>query len=530
MTSATDPGDAAIRVLLVAPEAAREGLADALTAGSEALVVEPAAGPAAALDRLDPAAVDAAAVDGVVFVTGSGEEGLRLLEAVRADHPAFPFVLVATEGSESLASEAIRRGVSDYVPWDGDEVPAEGLAERVVSSVTRRRGERALERFEKLIHHSSDVVFVVDETGTYQYLSPAVESVLGYEPSELVGTDGFDLVHPEDREATLDEFRRALEDPDYRPRVEFRARHRDGSWVWLEVRGQNLLDDPVVEGFVVNARDVSERKRYEREVAEQERRLHHIAEHLPATVIWMTDPAFAEVYYVSPGYEDLWGRPVEALYEDPSAFLEGVHPDDQSRVVEAMQDLLVPSEDGDRRDGELIEYRVVRPDGEVSWVQGLSVALPDEDGDVTRWVGIATDITARKERERELEGYETVHRTMPDGVFLVDEAGTIHHANDALASLLGAEPGTLDGTPFSDLVDDGIVDPSAVDRYTDLVKELRDPATDRDRGTLTVRASVPSHDDDRVFEAHVGLLPHDESFRGAAIVLRDVTELRRSVA
>lgn len=259
----------------------------------------------------------------------------------------------------------------------------------------------------------------------------------------------------------------------------------------------------------------------------EEQRLRVIAEHLPSTVIWMTDLAFSTVHYVSPGYEELWGRPVDRLYDDPAAFAEGVHPDDRGRVLEAMQALVeAPAGDGVRRT-DPIEYRVVRPDGGVSWVQGLTVGLPGDDGAVERWVGIATDVTQRKARERELEGYRTIHETVPDGVFLLDEVGTMHHVNEAWASMLEVAPGALEGSHFTDLVDQGLVDASVTEQYRDLLRVLLSADNDRDRGTMTLRASLPGHAREHVFEAHVGLLPYEEAFRGTAVVIRDVTAMQR---
>lgn len=461
-------------------------------------------------------------------------DGLAFLRAVRELDPDLPFVMFPARGSEAIASEAVSLGVSEYLPRTGVDEEHEALASYIETTVSRRRGELEIERvreqFEKLIRHSSDVVFVVDPEGTYQYLSPAVQTVLGYEPEELVGVNGFELVHPDDVEETMAEFFRAIENPDYRPEAEFRAEHQDGSWRWLEVRGQNLLDDPDVQGFVVNGRDVTERKEYERQAAEQTDQLRRIAENLPETVIWMTDPTFAEVYYVSPGYEDIWGRPVDQLYENPVAYLEGVHPDDRQRVLRAMEDLPRQTDQGESSVTERIEYRVVRPDETVRWVRGTTVALQGEDGEFARWIGLATDITARKERERELEAFETLHRTVPDGVLLLDETGTMHHVNDAWAAMFDMEPAELEGVSYRILIEEGLIDESVSEQYSDLLRELLSAESDHERGTIEIRTTLPGQSREHVYEAHVRLLPYDETFRGSAVVVRDVTRLTRQDA
>ncbi|WP_338728426.1 PAS domain-containing sensor histidine kinase [Haladaptatus sp. DJG-WS-42] len=115
------------------------------------------------------------------------------------------------------------------------------------------------EQFQALIEGSSDIIAILDKSGAIVYQSPSTSRVLGYGPGDLLGDNAFDYVHPDDQEHTIAEFFRALEDPNYIPTIEYRFRHADGSYLTLESRGQNRFDDPNVEGFVVNTRDVTER-------------------------------------------------------------------------------------------------------------------------------------------------------------------------------------------------------------------------------------------------------------------------------
>lgn len=115
------------------------------------------------------------------------------------------------------------------------------------------------EQFRALIEGSSDIITILDESGSIVYQSPSTSRVLGYEPSERLGDNAFEYVHPDDQEHTFAEFFRALEDPSYIPTIEHRYRHADGSYLTLESRGQNRFNDPNVQGFVVNTRDVTER-------------------------------------------------------------------------------------------------------------------------------------------------------------------------------------------------------------------------------------------------------------------------------
>jgi PAS domain S-box-containing protein len=134
----------------------------------------------------------------------------------------------------------------------------EDITERQRAEETVRASEA---RFRSLISNATDIITILDAGGVIQYESPPIERILGYHSEELLGRNAFELVHPDDRTATWQVFECALADPTVVPTVEFRFRHSDGSWRWLESTGTNLLADPNVGGFVVNSREITERKR-----------------------------------------------------------------------------------------------------------------------------------------------------------------------------------------------------------------------------------------------------------------------------
>ena len=131
---------------------------------------------------------------------------------------------------------------------------------------TQEALRRSEARFRSLITNATDLITILAADGTVLYESPPIERILGYDRDELVGRNAFDLVHPEDRAATWAAFADALADPTLVPTVEFRFLHQDGSWRWLESTGTNLLADDDVAGFVVNSRDITERKRIDEDL------------------------------------------------------------------------------------------------------------------------------------------------------------------------------------------------------------------------------------------------------------------------
>lgn len=147
---------------------------------------------------------------------------------------------------------------------DGLVIGYEGIIEDVTE---RKRSTEALRRseqyFRSLIENALDTITILQEDGTISYESPSVERVLGYAPEELVGTAVFDHIHPEDVERVREVFRRARQVPGSTAALELRFRHRDGGWRTLEAVGKDLVDEAVVGGIVVNARDVTQRKEAE---------------------------------------------------------------------------------------------------------------------------------------------------------------------------------------------------------------------------------------------------------------------------
>ena len=140
-----------------------------------------------------------------------------------------------------------------------------GRPVRMVGSSTdmaeRKLIERALleseQRFRSLIENAADPILILGRDGAIRYVSPATERVLGYSPAELSGTNTMRLVHLEDRERVSKIFASLLEDREKIAHVEYRLRHKDGTYRSFASVGRNLLDDPGVAGLVINSRDIT---------------------------------------------------------------------------------------------------------------------------------------------------------------------------------------------------------------------------------------------------------------------------------
>jgi diguanylate cyclase (GGDEF)-like protein/PAS domain S-box-containing protein len=129
--------------------------------------------------------------------------------------------------------------------------------------------EASERRFRALIENSTDMITMIDPTGRVLYDSPSSARLLGWRAEERVGSNGFDVVHPDDLERVSEVLGRVASEPGATQELEMRLQRRDGTYRWVEVCGTNLLHEPAVGAIVANFRDITERKALEEELAHQ---------------------------------------------------------------------------------------------------------------------------------------------------------------------------------------------------------------------------------------------------------------------
>jgi len=153
------------------------------------------------------------------------------------------------------------------LPYEGDSFEGSVGTLRDITHIKER--EQELMRARQIIQNSTDVATIIAPDGTITYVSPTVERVLGYKPTELIGNSGFAYQPPETSEAVADAIEHVLENPDETQTVRTRFRRADESWCWIESTLRNHLDEDRIEGILVSSRDVTKRKEYEQRIEEQ---------------------------------------------------------------------------------------------------------------------------------------------------------------------------------------------------------------------------------------------------------------------
>jgi PAS domain S-box-containing protein len=296
--------------------------------------------------------------------------------------------------------------------------------------------------YQLLAEQVSDMIVRADPAGRITYVSPACQN-FGYAPSELVGRFSADLVHPEDQtrfEAHVEGLIAGAAS-DVGVNEQIRYRRKNGDWVWLEGHLRVLRDAAGRPIELLNVlRDVTERRRLS-EVAAEQARFEALAKTVAGVGYWRLD---AKTRAVS------WSDQMFAIYglvpgeEPPLDLVMAVtHPDDQRDADERLR--LALSLGHNWNDA---VTRILRPDGEIRYLEGRGVCERDAEGAV-RWVfGTAVDITERKraeiaaleadaERRAKIELFENAFNYASIGKALVDLGGRFLKVNPAFCNLTG---------------------------------------------------------------------------------------------
>ena len=235
----------------------------------------------------------------------------------------------------------------------------------------------------------------------------------------------FERMHPDDRGRLKRAFQEAI---DRRAEIEcdYRVVRSDGTIRYIHGLARPMAHDSgrLLE-YVGTAVDVTERRCSDVALRESEARFREIAENI-REVFWVWDVAANGVTFVSPTYEEVFGQSCASLYADFGSFLRAIHPEDRDRVEAA----IIRSRVGTPLDE---QYRVVRPDGSIRWIRDRAFPVPEPTGPVRRIVGVADDITDRRDAEEGLRRSEELLRlvldALPVGVAVMDRSGDIILSN-----------------------------------------------------------------------------------------------------
>jgi PAS domain S-box-containing protein len=367
-----------------------------------------------------------------------GVSALRLTPTSKLHPDVFARALQGTQFHDDALEVASSAGPTRWFEVDVQALKgATGVVGVVVLSieVTERRWRThsqssADRRLLALTEHARDIITVAAPDGTLQYVSGGVRNSLGYTSEERQSNNLFEHVHPDDREALRAKYRQLINGEIKCYAWEFRVRHKDGSYRWLESSYTSALDNPLIGGVVVNSRDITERKIAEGRLAQRED-VFRLAADAVDGVIYEWDVASGFVHR-SRGVLEVLGIELGDLEPTAEAWWERVHPRDFEALKKAAAVGLLSGR------GWTTTYRIRDVRGRYRSILERSLVQRNGSGDPVRVIGCCvdvseikriTDLLSETQRAARTGGWEYSYATRE--LTWTDEMYRIYEANAA---------------------------------------------------------------------------------------------------
>jgi PAS domain S-box-containing protein len=239
-----------------------------------------------------------------------------------------------------------------------------------------------------------------------------------------------EFIHPDDRVAVDGAFVRSIGQPGAQA-IEHRLLMPDGRIKFVEERWQTYSDG---QGRGLRAtgtcQDITDRKLSENALRESNQNFRHLTDNI-TDAFWIRSADMRKVHYISPAFERIWGRTVASLYANPHGWVDFILPEDREWVVDAFARLTADGAEVD------IEYRIVRPSGEVRWIRARGFQVRDAANSLIRHTGIVTDVTERRHTEMQVREQAALLDIAHEAIQVRDLDGRIIYWNKGAEHIYG---------------------------------------------------------------------------------------------
>lgn len=263
----------------------------------------------------------------------------------------------------------------------------------IKSDLNRRMSD---DLFRTLIEKSTDAIQLVSKDGNILYTSESIKNVLGYTPGELEGLGIAPFLHPDDFDYFMNNFQELITKPGSQIVLNYRVKHKDGSWAWLETVGVNHINTPNIHALVGNFRNITDRKQSEEKLKDNEARLN-LALEAGEIGVWDWDIVSNRIKWTDKVYEihELEKENFDVGFDN---YVTRIHPDDKKKVEDAIESAL------QNKTPYNIEFRITTAKGNTKWISTSATVMFENDQPV-RMLGATIDITKRKELERQKDEF-----------------------------------------------------------------------------------------------------------------------------
>lgn len=347
-------------------------------------------------------------------------------------------------GQKRKSNSAAEMDGSKVIDDTSQEEEVMTLIRRNTSQLRREKARRELaEQGYRLLADNAHEAIVVVQEDLIAYANTRLGQITGYAPEEMVGLRFHELIHPEDRESVLDQYRKRLQGETATGFASLRIVNRAGETRWVECTAINFTwaGNPAILVFLS---DITQRHQAELALVQERDLLYALMDNVPDYVFFKdTHCRFVRLNRACTQALGI-SHPREALGKTDFDFFP---PEDAQRLFEEEQRVMGT---GTRLIGRVGPTPL--PDGRVLWRSETKVPIRDKEGNVVGLVGISRDVTEILATERELresqQKYRDLTERLSDGIVVIQE-GVVKYANPAVAAMWGATVEELLGTPWS---------------------------------------------------------------------------------
>jgi PAS domain S-box-containing protein len=395
---------------------------------------------------------------------------------------------------------------------DGQPIGVEGVLRDITE---RKRAEEALreseEKYRDLVENLTEVVYAIDINGKIQYISLAIQPLMGYSPKEMEGRTFAGLLHKEDLPQAMERFKVLLSGHTTLPR-EYRIKAKSGEIRWVHTSNRPVFKGDRVVGVQGVLSDITERKKAEEALRENEERFRTMVETAPGML--MISDAKGNNIYVSPNCEKLTGYKQKELQSEMKWW---VHEDDTPRARKIFERTFQKGVGG--KD---FEYKAVKKNGDIWYASSAWEPLRNKEGKLLGVVMQTIDITERKKTEAALreseEKYRAIFESINDVYYRTDREGKVTLISPSVRTQAGWDPEEIIGKPVTDFY----CDPSDREKMMEKLKES---------GTVNDYELKLLSKDGSVIEASASsnlVFNKNGQPEGVEGVLRNITERKRA--